>query len=136
LAGKQGLISLFNGGSGGGGSGGGGTSPNQNTVTNQNDPCFGEIIGSESYNDCRSTTGGGGLYKTDTSQQQIDLLQQARNTLKQLQDNVSSDNEWLSTASSTQIGLQKIGRCSNQETQTTTQPLKQSLFVKFSNRSL
>lgn len=117
LAGQKGLTSLFTGGSG---SGGGGTSPNQNAVTDPNDPCFGEIIGSESYNDCRSTTGGGGLYKTDTSQQQIDLLQQARNTLKQLQDNVSSDNEWLSTASSTQIGLQKIGGCSNQETQTTT----------------
>jgi hypothetical protein len=117
LAGQKGLTSLFNGGSSGGG---GETSPNQNAVTDPNDPCFGEIIGSESYNDCRSTTEGGGLYKTDTGQQQITLLQQARSVLKQLQDNVSSDNEWLSTASSTQIGLQKIGGCSDQEIQTNT----------------
>jgi len=117
LAGQKGLMSLFTGGSS---SGGNGASPNQNTVTDPNDPCFGEIIGSESYNDCRSTTEGGGLYKTDTGQQQITLLQQARSVLKQLQDNVSSDNEWLSTASSTQIGLQKIGGCSNQEIQTST----------------
>jgi len=117
LAGQKGLMSLFTGKSGGGGDG---TSPNQNTVTDPNDPCFGEIIGSESYNDCRSITEGGGLYKTDTGQQQITLLQQARSVLKQLQDNVSSDNEWLSTASSTQIGLQKIGGCSNQEIQTST----------------
>jgi hypothetical protein len=117
LSGEKGLTSLFTGGSSSGSSG---ASSGQNTVTDPNDPCFGEIIGSESYNDCRGTTGGGGLYKTDTGQQQITLLQQARDVLKQLQDNVSSDNEWLSTASSTQIELQKIGGCSNQETSTAT----------------
>jgi len=108
-AGQNGLVNLFNGGSSGGG-----TPSGQNIVTDVNDPCFGEVIGSESYNECRGVTGGNGLYKTDNALQQTNLLQQAKSILKQLQGNISSDNEWLDTASSTQAKLEQIGGCVSQ----------------------
>jgi hypothetical protein len=101
-AGQKGLTSLFNSKE---------TSPNQNTVTDVNDPCFGEVIGSESYNECRGVTGGNGMYKTDTRDQQTSLLQTAKDVYNQLNDNISKDNEYLGIAPEVQSGLEQIGGC-------------------------
>jgi hypothetical protein len=95
-AGQKGLTSLFNSKE---------TSPNQNTVTDVNDPCFGEVIGSESYNECRGVTGGNGMYKPDVGDQQTSLLQTAKDVYNQLNDNVSKDNEYLGIAPEVQSGI-------------------------------
>jgi len=101
-AGQKGLTSLFNSKE---------TSPTQNTVTDINDPCFGEVIGSESYNECRGVTSGNGMYKTDTGYQQTFLLQKAKDIYNQLNDNISKDNEYLGIAPGVQSGLEQIGGC-------------------------
>jgi len=107
LAGQRGLAGLFNRESDYI------TNLDQNMVKDINDPCFGEIIGSESYNNCRKITGGGGLYDADTNQQQIELANTAKSILKKLQDNIDANNRLLNIAPTTQSELEEIGGCTS-----------------------
>lgn len=75
------------------------------------DACFGLEPGTEEYNDCRGITGSNIYNRIDTTEQQVSLIQTARETLNLLSEALNASNQWLITASSVQSGLETIGGC-------------------------
>ena len=81
-------------------------------VTDPNDPCYGEIIGSESYKECRKITNSWDYDDSvDTSLERDLLIKRAKLILEKLEDAFSDYDEWLDIAPKTQIGLETIGGC-------------------------